>query len=113
MDFPNGYKSQVMWTRTAEPIEQPRQGTSWFAVIAGIALLVLVALVLLIVAISKAKSGTGKVLGIIVVILLILGLLGALPLMWYVSLRVENARPAPMHQGMDPSGEIELMPEGN
>jgi serine/threonine protein kinase len=113
MDFPNGYKSQVMWTRTAEPIEQPRQGTSWFAVIAGIALLVLVALVLLIVAISKAQSGTGKVLGIIVVILLILGLLGALPLMWYVSLRVENARPAPMHQGMGPSGEIELMPEGN
>jgi hypothetical protein len=68
---------------------------------------------LLIIAIAKAKSGMGKVLGIIVVILLILGILAAVPLLWVVSVRVDNSRPAPIHEGMTPSGEIERMPEGN
>ena len=101
LEFANGFQSQVSWDRGTEASPRPKQGTSWFAVIAGIALLVLVALVVLIVAISKARSGAAKTLGIIVVTLLILGILGVLPLMWVVGSRTHNAPfPAPAQHGM-------------
>ncbi|MEK7952691.1 protein kinase domain-containing protein [Luteolibacter soli] len=114
LEFANGYKAQVSWDRGAEGPPAATQGPRWLVVIPVVLLLVLVGLVLLIIAIAKTKSGTAKVVGIIVVILLILGIFVAVPLMWMVTYRAhEGPLPIPVQQGMKPSGEIELLPEGN